>query len=306
MALSKEQLEERKNYIGGSDAPAVLSLSRWNTPLYVWSVKTGQISEKDISEKLAVKLGSKLEDTVSDLFTEETGKKVYRVNETLYHPKYNFLAANIDRRVIGEKAGFEAKTASGWKVKEWEGEEIPQEYIIQCLHYLAVTGWDRWYIACLIGNQKFVWKVIEREEKIIADIIKKEAHFWNTFVIPKVMPATISALDSDTLYQLYHKVEEGSEVDLGDEAEKIIESIEALQEDEKSLGLQIDQQKNSLKAILKENEVGITKNHKVSWKPQITKRLDIQSLKEENPGIYDKYSKQTESRVLRITQKKEK
>ena len=37
---------------------------------------------------------------------EDTGKKLERVNQTLIHPKYNFLRANIDRKVVGENAGM--------------------------------------------------------------------------------------------------------------------------------------------------------------------------------------------------------
>lgn len=299
-------IEDRRKFIGGSDAPAILGLSRWKTQLRIWAEKTGQVEEEDISERINVKLGKKMEQTVAEFFMEETGKKVQRVNETLIHPKYPFLGANIDRRVIGEKTGLECKTATIWKYKEWEGEDIPTEYIVQCMHYLAVTGLDKWYIACLIGNSKFVWKEIKRDEKVLSDIIDKEVKFWNKFIIPKVMPAQISAMDNDILYQLYSPAQEGSEIELDDEAEKVIENIDSLEVDQKSLKGQIEQQKNVLKSLLKENETGLTNNHKVSWKNQSNKRLNTTLLKEENPAMYEQYSKVTESRVLRISDRKDK
>jgi len=304
LMLSKKQLEERKKYIGASEAAAVLGLSRYATPLEIWAIKTGQI-EAPQEETLPMWVGTEMEEIIAKRFTLETGKKVQRVNSTIYHKQHPFLACHLDRKVVGENSILQCKTASAYKCREWEND-IPVEYIIQEYHELACSGYKKAYIACLIGNHKFVITEIlfDKEKLNILNTIKKEVAFWNKFVAPKVMPDTITASDSDVLYQLYPKVIDGSEVQLDDNATKIIESLDALEGDYKSLALQIDAQKNELKAILKENEVGTTKNHKVSWKPQITKRLDTHSLKEENPGIYEKYSKTTESRVLRITVKK--
>lgn len=195
--------ETRRSFIGGSDAAAILGLSRWRTPLQVWAEKTGQIQPEDISEKLNVKLGVRLEDTVAELFCEATGFKVRRVNETMFHEKYDFLAANIDRRVVGDDSILECKTTSAWNAKQWEGEEIPQEYIIQVLHYLAVTGYSKAYISVLIGNQDFKWKEIRRDEKTINAIVEQEVKFWNEFIVPVVMPTRIMANDSETLFNLF-------------------------------------------------------------------------------------------------------
>ena len=264
--LTPEQIEERKNYIGGSDCAAVLGLSRWSSPLQVWAVKTGQIEPPDLSGILHVKLGNKLEDVIADLFTEETGKKLQRVNETIFHPQYPFLAANIDRRVVGEDSGFEAKSTEVWKAKEWEGEEIPQEYILQCMHYLAVTGKKYWYIGVLIGKGEFKWQKIDRDEKVISQIIEKEVAFWNTFVTPKVQPTMIRANDSDTLAQLYPNAVEGTVVELSDEINKDIENLEAMKADKKSLESQIERINNNLKAAIKENEIGDTGLYRITLK----------------------------------------
>ena len=263
--LTKEQLAERNGYIGASDAAAVMGLSRWGTPLSVWAEKTGQVVREDISEKLHVRLGHKLEQTVADLFMEETGKKVHRVNETLYHPKYSFLAANLDRRVVGERAILQCKTASAWKAREWGDDEIPREYIIQEMHELAVSGADRAYIAVLIGNQDFKWKVIERDEKALADMVAREVAFWNDFVIPKAMPAVVSWSDKDALAGLFPVADEGEAVTLDDAANAIAEAIEGAEEDYKNLGKQIDKQKNELKAMLGKAGAGETGLWTFKW-----------------------------------------
>ena len=279
MALTQEQVAARRNFIGGSDAAAVLGLSRWSTPLKVWASKTGQLPDEDISDRLAIEVGNELEAVVCRLFTKKTDKQLRRVNEAVFHPEYPFIGAHLDRRVVGEDAIFEAKTASGWKAKEWEGEDIPREYIIQVMHYLAVTGQKKAYIACLIGgNQKFVWKTIERDEDMIKDMIKREVAFWHEFVEPKVMPMTVTARDGETLYNLF-PLDDQTEIELADDANKLCENIGAMVADSKALGTQIDQAKNELRLMLGEHAIGYTDTYKVSWLAQEKKEYTVKASK---------------------------
>jgi len=344
MDWTKEQVEARKFYIGGSDAAAILGLSRYRTPLQVWAIKTGQVAPEDISDRVAVKLGNKLEQTVAEFFMEDTGKRVAMVTKefceeirrpyvispddpsriTILHPRYSFIGANIDRRVMLEQAGFEAKTANQFKMREWEGEEIPQEYQVQCLHYMAVTGLPIWYLAVLIGNMSFLWKVFVRSDydtkadlpkmpkehinlvdpKTLDNMIAKEVYFWNNFIVPKVMPMTITSQDDDVLYRLYPKAASESIIELGDDASRVCESLDSMQADYAVLEKEIDEQKNTLRAMLKTYETGVTAKYKITWKNQQERRVDVELFKKEEPGLYEKYAKPKDKRVLRISVKK--
>jgi len=297
--------ETRRSFLGGSDAAGVLGLSRWTTPLQVWAEKTGQVEREDISGKLNVKLGTRLEEAVAELFCEATGFKVRRVNETIFHEEHEFLAANIDRRVVGDDSILECKTTSAWNAKAWEGEEIPQEYIIQCLHYLAVTGMRKAYIAVLIGNQDFKWKEIDRDEKTIASIVEQEVKFWNEFVIPKVMPTRIMASDSETLLSLFPEAQPQTVLPLTDDILKVIENRNSMIADSKSLEAHIDQAENEIKAFLGENEAAESQTFFVSWKNQSQQRVDSKLLKEKFPEIAAKVSKETKFRKLSVKTKKE-
>lgn len=299
--MEAEVLEQRKAYLGGTDTAAVLGLSRWKTPLQVWAEKTGTVERKE-SVGLHLTLGNRLEEVVAELFAQQTGKKVQRVNETRFHKNYPFLGANIDRRVVGEDSILECKTASAWKAKEWGGEEIPREYILQVVHYMAVTGASRGYLAVLIGNQDFQVKVIERDEAIIADVVRKEVEFWNHFVVPKIMPGIgmITKNDAETLYRIYPMAEAGSVVRLTDEANQMIEQRNAMIQDIKLLEGNVDKLENELKSLLKDKEYGQTDNWIVSWKEQATRRLDTGLLKETKPETYEAFLKETKSRVFRI------
>lgn len=262
--LTPDQLKERIGYIGASDAAAVIGMSRWKTPLQVWAEKTGLIEPDDLSENLAVELGNELEPFVATKFSKITGKKVEVCPETIYHPEHRFIAANIDRRVAGENAVLECKTASAWKAKEWEGEEFPPEYVIQVWHQLAVTGAEVGYLAVLIGNADFKIKEVRRDEKVIKDLIAREVKFWTEFVVPKV-PPSVKAKDSNTLLALFPNADTEEPISLSDEANATAELLEGMERDHRALGAQIEEQKNRIKIMLGKAKCGTTGLWEFKW-----------------------------------------
>lgn len=304
-------LEKRKSYIGASECASVLGLSRWGTPLSVWALKTGQVEPK-VLDSTAVDLGNELEDYVSRRFMKESGKKIERVNKTIFHPKHSFIAVNLDRRVLKEDADFEAKTASAWKAEEWADGKTPIEYETQCHHSMLATGRKKVYLSVLIGNQDFQNREFNRDEKILSQIEEKLVDFWVNYVLTKTMPVVIKAGDSDTLNELFDSETIPDPIELSDEASQLAEFIYSSNQDYKSLENQIETSKNKLKAMIGEHGVGTTGLWKISWLLQNIGRIDIKKLKKEMPEIYDKYMPKDENgkplkhRVLRMTQKEEK
>lgn len=282
--------KDRSKFIGGSDAAGVLGMSRWDTPLSVWAEKTGQFKKPEV-ESEAAELGRELEDYVAKRFARKTGKTVVRAESTFFHPDHSFLGANVDRLIEGEDAGLECKTASSWKSKEWEGEEIPQEYILQCYHYMMVTGKKKWYIAVLIGNQDFKWKEIDWDDKFITSLQEREIDFWKNYVIPKVMPGitAITRHDTDTLMGLFPTASEGKEVELEDDANLAVESLIALKQDIKNCENQIELHENILKRLLEDAEVGQTSMYRIGWTNSRWSGLDQKGLKLAYPDVHLKF-----------------
>lgn len=275
---------DRSTYIGGSDAPGVLGYSRWDTPLSVWARKTGLFNPPE-EDNEAQELGRELEDYVARRFTKKTGIQLKKAEGLIVDPEYPWLAANVDRLTEDGKAGFEAKTASAWKAKEWEGEEIPQEYVIQCYHYMMVTGLKTWHLACLIGNQDYKIKKIEWDSKVIKEMREREIEFWTLFVEPKVMPGKIMWQDSETLQGLYPMAEESKEIELTDEANILIEGLTSMKEEVRQIEHQIEQSENSLKAMLGDADSGSTSLYTVKWSNQRMKRIDTKLIEARYPEI---------------------
>jgi putative phage-type endonuclease len=289
-------LQYRRKGLGGSDAAAIAGLSKWKSPVAVYLEKIGQTPlEENQSE--AAHFGTILEDVVAQEFTRRTGQKVKRRNAILQHPEYPFMLANVDRLIIGEKTGLECKTASEYLKGEWEGEEIPAPYLLQCQHYMAVTGYSAWWIAVLIGGNKFVHKKVERDEEIIQYLIQLESDFWNNHVIPQVPPMVDgSEASTELLKKMYPVGEPESETELPLEADELIEQLEQAKQDEKAAAELVTELENRLKAMLGEHETGLASSHIVTWKTVTSNRIDSKSLAKDHPDIYQKYLKPSVSR----------
>ena len=141
-------LRLRKTGIGGSDAGAICGVNPYSSAMKVFKDKTSGETEEQDNE--AVRIGHDLEDYVSQRFTEATGLKVRKSNFMYRSKEHPFMIADVDRLVVGEDAGLECKTASAYNADKWADGNIPLHYVMQCCHYMAVTGKRTWYIAAVI------------------------------------------------------------------------------------------------------------------------------------------------------------
>ena len=188
VGMSREDwLKHRRSGIGGSDAAATLGLNAYKSPFAVWADKLGQLPDQEDNE--AMRQGRDLEDYVAQRFAEQTGKKCRRYNAIIRNDAYPFALANIDRAVVGEKAGLECKTTSLMNLKRYKAGEYPDNYYVQCMHYLAVTGWDKWYLAVLVLGSGFYVFEIERDEGEINALMEAERACWDDHVVTQQPPA---------------------------------------------------------------------------------------------------------------------
>lgn len=298
-----EWLKERQKGIGGSDVGAILGVNKWKSAFEIYLDKTEEITEvNEVSE--AAYWGTKFEDLVAREFTVRTGKKVRRDNKHLVHKDYPFMVANLDRRVVGEDAILECKTANTFLSKEWEGEEIPASYLLQCQHYLAVTEAKKCYIAVLIGGQKLVIKEIERDEELINMIIEAEKDFWINHV-EKRIPPQIDGSEGASRYlsERFKQSDKSLKVNLKSEFEdkineylEIKRQIKSLEEDSKAI-------ENTIKNELGNAEKGVISEFLVVWKTMNSNRVDSRKLKDKYPDVYNEVIKQSTCRRFEIKER---
>lgn len=296
--LSREEwLKYRKQGIGGSDAGAICGLNPYRTAIHVYQDKISDTSE-DIDNE-AMRQGREFEDYVARRFMEATGKKVRRANAMFRSKEQPFMLADVDRMIVGENAGLECKTASPYMAEKWKDGKIPLSYEIQCHHYMAVCGADAWYIAVLIYGREFKYYKIERDEELIADLIRVEQDFWENNVQKRIMPSPDGSKVADSVIAEYYKdsVEESIQLTGFDEKlrrrQELVEVMERMETEKK----QIEQE---VKLYMGNAEVAENERYRVSWKAVSSNRLDEKRLKEEMPEVYEQYKKSTVSRRLSI------
>ena len=301
MADEKKWLEARREGIGGSDASIIVGLNRWKSPFQLWLEKTGKAEPEDLSDNEYVYWGKVLEEAVANRFCELTGKKVQR-RGLLQMDDHPYILASVDRMVIGENAGLECKTCNGFAAKEWEDDEVPSAYYVQCQHYMMVTGCERWYIAVLIGGNRFVWKEIPRNDDEIDLLLQAEIDFWH-----KVETGTMPEVDgSESCKEALASEFRGGNAEpltLPEAAAAIVERIQALDDAKKNTAEDIERHKNQLRMMMGDYELGYAGDYKVTWKTQAGRTaIDSKALKAKEPALYAKYAKQGKpTRVLRIS-----
>lgn len=57
---------------------------------------------------------------------------------------------------------------------------------------------------------------------------------------------------------------------------------------------------HNIMSLMKENEIAYVKNRKITWKKVQRTSFDAKTLKEEEPEIYNKYSKTSNIRIFKI------
>ncbi len=141
--------------IGGSDASAAVGKSPWRSNIDLWQIKTGRKDAPDISDSERVQSGILEEEPIRRLFQAETRDKYevqYVEDAILQNKKHRELLYSPDGLLIeketGRKGILEIKTTEIMKSfdrEKWgtkESPRIPDNYYVQILHGMNVTGFD--------------------------------------------------------------------------------------------------------------------------------------------------------------------
>ena len=287
--LSPEQLEERLNYLTGSDAAVVCGLSPWKTPVALWMEKTRRSEQVDLSHNNYIKFGNYMEDGVAKWFEAESGKTVVKEPKMLTHKHYDWMAGNVDFAIVGENAILECKTAG--KSDRWGDSEntIPDEYLMQVAHYCAVGNFDRAYIAVVFTfSREFRWYVYDRDLNLENKLIEREKHFWENHVLTDTAPEAKTESDILAFYK------KGIENPLIATAE--IENLigQYLNADDEAKRVEDIQQniKDKIAIYMQDHENLYSTANKLiaTWRfIKETERLDTKKIRADHPELCEKY-----------------
>jgi putative phage-type endonuclease len=192
MELSPEEqrfLEERRTTLGGTDSAAICGFSTYRNAWDVAAEKKRILPPWRGNER--TEIGRLLEDPVAQVYALRTGVELTRVEEVVRDSRMPFLGGHPDRLVVGAKKGVEVKTIQfGFEKWSKPGEpvRVPQDYFVQCMHYLMVTGYETWDLVALFGLSRIRWYTIDRNERVISALRAKGEAFWERYVLGPDLP----------------------------------------------------------------------------------------------------------------------
>jgi predicted phage-related endonuclease len=234
--------------------------------------------------------------------TKRTGVEIIPVHQILQSETHDFMLANLDGVCDHPTFGacvFEAKTASAFKHGEWD-DKIPDEYMLQIQHYMAVTDCNGAYIAVLIGGNTFKWQFIERDDELIEMLIQLETEFWEHVQSNVPPPIDGSEASAKFLSERFPDSIPQSMIELPETAIALIKQYEDACEKGDQFIEEKQEAENLLKQMLGEHEAGTVGDRIITWKSISQERLDGKTLKAEHPTLYQRYANKTSYRRFSI------
>ena len=301
MENRQEWLRERKNYLGGTDLAAIAGLNPYRTALDVYLDKTSSDIREETND--AMRWGNLLEDVVAKEYAEVTGQKIEIEPNTIYHPEYKFLGANIDRWVGDKEYVLECKTAGFNKNKEWGDsgtDQIPESYLIQCAFYASICDVPKVDIAVLIGGQDFRIYTYNRNKDLEDKIIKIGINFWHNHIEKRIPPKCVNTRDTFNLFPQSNSKQITAKNDILAK----LEELKIAKMSEEQIQKTIEKLKVEIQEFMQDYDVLIDENGNViaTWKNTAPRSLfDLKKFKEEAKELYLKYASYSkQSRVFLI------
>ena len=302
--------EERAKGIGGSDAAAVMGISKYKSKLKLYKEKSEGYRE-DLSENVYIKKGKDLEDLIRirycEPFFEKLGYTIIKPDVILVPESCKYMRANLDAFAIpkiytgdySQNIVVEIKWVSEYGEALWDGEEyngVPVGYYAQVQHYMQSTG-ARKAIVCALFDRTWEMKFYEvkYDLEFVAKMIKEINTFMEINVGLHIPPKINSELDKAFIVDAINVLKEEPVLLVNDA------DMDILMGNYKLLKAEIKSMETEATEILSE----ITEKYLLGHRPEsplhkinisVVKNttLDTKALKEDHPEIYQQYVKHSE------------
>ena len=160
-------LRDEPGAIGGSDIAPIAGLSQWESAITKWAKKTKQIPD-ELTPNMSMRLGTKLEAPILEIFTEEHPELTVYETGTWANKENPWARSNPD--------GLYQTEDGSWGIVEvkfsrdyWTA--VPQAYRAQVLWYMKVFGIRQAKLVALAGSsyQEYDIEWDEFEAQILWD-----------------------------------------------------------------------------------------------------------------------------------------
>jgi putative phage-type endonuclease len=294
----------RKSGIGGSDIAAICGLNQWTSPLEIWLKKTGQRvpPREDPILSEAAEMGHELEPVTARRFTKKTGLPIYENPGTLRLPDVPWALVNLDRTTEedGLPGVVELKSRSSYALADWE-DDTPIDVQVQTQWQLLLTGWSFGYSAALIGGQRTIVHRIERDERLINDLLAIGAEFWGWVETGTQPPLDGSHATGQLLDRLHAKPTRKDVIADAGEVEKWLTIRRTAKEQAEAADIAMTEADNHLKAMAGDGtDVYIRGELAYTWRPRKGQISWKTAALEANPDLDPEPYRGEDTRTLNI------
>lgn len=292
MSLTEQQLLERRSYLGGTDAPAIVGVNPpgWSQSIDVYLEKHGLNEPRPTSKLMG--LGTLMEGLVVGLTEEATGWR-WRMppgTGSVRSREYPWAGGHVDRyagrpntaghgnpgHVHLERAILECKWAmrkDGWgpsfdpNTELQPAVQVPLHYGVQVDHYLAVTGRPVAVLAVLLGYADFRWYVIPRNEQRLATLMELEEAWWAKHGPPHgVAPEPDGSERYGAHLRRLYSADSGIEVVATPEQQLLLAQLKTAATDELHAKLRADELRQRLQLSMADAAKLVFPGGTVTWK----------------------------------------
>ena len=302
MAITPEQREARKGYIGSSDVAAILGVDKYRTAWDIWAEKTGKIKAEDqepVSE--AAEIGTMLEKAILHGAEKELGRMILNPERLEFRHDSLPIVSHPDGIIIKNNEPVDAKTSGimfhlgeGWG--EDGTDQVPEPILIQTHVHMLCTKMGVCHVPALLGGRGRVLYHINATKDLLEIIVEKCDVFWNQCVKTDTPPveSLISEQVAKSLIRIPGKVAPVRYED--------VEKWLKCKENKKA----VEAEEESAKATLLSQLVDAEASEAIEGLGQLTYLEQVKVLRDLDllqanvaPEIWEKAMGETKYRVLR-------
>jgi len=206
MPITEKQRIARKGKIGSSDVAAIRGHSPYSTPAKAYAKIKGLCGEP--IETTAMRVGTAMEPIILNEFNLKHEVHFNEYNDTLYHPRHEFLICHCDGISDDPQELLEIKNVGHRVSHHWgpDGDPVgvPLYVLDQCVFQSFMTGiMTVWVCAYFGGNDVRSYKIVftkKDHDSLEKDLLK----FWGYVERSEVPPLGATDAKSASLYWPQH------------------------------------------------------------------------------------------------------
>ena len=172
--LNRFNQNDRRNFIGGSDARVIMGEDEADL-LRLWREKRGEAEPVDYSQNLIVQLGIATEELNRRWYERSTAQSIRDIQKRIRHPIHKWMAATLDGVIEPSGAIYEAKFMLPWSFSE---QAAAEKHMAQLQHNMWVTASRTAVLSIITGGGKWVEITIPSDPLYQHLLLTAERKFW--------------------------------------------------------------------------------------------------------------------------------